>query len=61
LSIRAAASSPMIVSFTGSHAILRPVRTAMSERWLMKSDWHAVSIGLAGSWRLLTHSRKSRL
>ena len=38
----------MIVSFRGSHLVLRPVRMAMSARWLMASDCTADSMSLAG-------------
>jgi len=38
VSIREAGSSPRIVSRMGSHVILRPVRIAISLKWLMKSD-----------------------
>ena len=50
-----AAASPTIVSFTGSQRIGRPVRTQMSESWLMRSDRTALSTGLIGSFRVLTH------
>ena len=56
--MRAAVSSPVMVSLTGSQWILRPVRMAMSQRWLTVSERTAESMSLAGVRRLRTHSIK---
>ena len=46
-----AASSPTIVSLTGSQRIGRPTRAQMSQRWLTRSDRTELSILPTGSRR----------
>ena len=60
-SMRAASSSPMITSLSGSHLIFLRVLMAISLRWLMVSDLTAAVMELTGCERVLMQSRKFRL